>query len=284
MLEIQDFVGNVTVVGWDISPGAIDMAKFSLTWESKSWADGRLTLDLQVRDSLTENWPVDVDVLLMNPPFKSWQAMKVDEQERVAEILKNLMHYRPNLAAAFSKLAADAVARGGVLGMVAPSSFFEGDSSKKLRHEIALTLKPKLIAKLGNQALFFNAIVDAGLFVGKNEEVASGGGPIMIWADHTKEAVSSALRTLRQNQIHDILPVSEKTFSLYRDVATTAITGSWSPRPYSSWTLLHQATSRANTINASRLFDIHQGARIGHDVFILGKDVVMAFPETEQKL
>jgi adenine-specific DNA-methyltransferase len=283
MLELQNFEGNVELIGWDISPGAIDMAKFSLTWESKSWADGRLTLNLHVRNSLNENWPIGVDVLLMNPPFKSWQAMEVDEQERVSEILIDLMHNKPNLAAAFSRLAANAVALGGVLGMVAPSSFFEGDSSKKLRHEIASTLKPKLIAKLGNQALFFNALVDAGLFVGKKEEGGDLRGPIMIWADHTKEAVSSALRSLRQNQINDMLPVDEEKFSLYRDDASTSLTGSWSPRKFSSWALFHQATTAANTVSASRLFDIHQGARLGNDIFILDKDVVLNFPKPEQK-
>jgi len=283
MLELQNFDGNVELIGWDISPGAIDMAKFSLTWESKSWTEGRLTLNLQVKNSLTEHWPIEVDILLMNPPFKSWQAMEVDEQERVSQILINLMHNKPNLAAAFSRLAADAVAIGGVLGMVAPSSFFEGDSSKKLRHEIASTLKPKLIAKLGNQALFFNAIVDAGLYVGKKEVDVDGRGPIMIWADHTKEAVSSALRSLRKNQINDMLPIDEEKFSLYRDDASTALTGSWSPRKYSSWALFHKATTGSNTVSTARLFDIHQGARLGNDVFILGKDVVMNFPEHEQK-
>lgn len=283
ILELKDYQGKIEIIGWDISPGSINMAKVALAWEARSWTQGKLSLHLEENDSLEKDWPRGVDILLMNPPFKSWQNMSPQEQEKSATLLHDLLHNKPNLASVFTKLAADCLKTNGVLGMVAPSSFFDAESTKKLRDWLTDLVQPKLVAKLGSQNIFYNAIVDSGLFVAKKEIQTSGAGPIMMWADHSKNAVSAALRALRRQHDIDILPVDEDTFSLYK-TAQTGLGGiQWSPGPYKSWLRYQKAEASANAIHAGKIFDIKQGARLGNDVFLIPKDVIITFSHDEQR-
>lgn len=68
------------MIGWDTSPASVDMARFVLAWGKRSWPADRVDIQVTQQDSLRENWPQGVDILVMNPPFKSWQRMDLEEK------------------------------------------------------------------------------------------------------------------------------------------------------------------------------------------------------------
>jgi adenine-specific DNA-methyltransferase len=82
-LSLKNYQGRVRLEGWDISPAAIDMARFILLYE-KDKLNSQFPVDVEVhhRDSLDETyeWSDDINIILMNPPFLSWNNM--DKQQR----------------------------------------------------------------------------------------------------------------------------------------------------------------------------------------------------------
>ena len=123
LLKMRGYGGQVRVVGWDKSPAAVDMARFVLAWEKRAWLAGQIEAEVAEHDSVSaEHWPDAVDILVMNPPFKSWQLMSAGEQEAVSRIVGGAR--KPNLAMAFARRALAVLGDSGVLAMIAPNSAF----------------------------------------------------------------------------------------------------------------------------------------------------------------
>lgn len=61
-------------------------------------------LDFEVKlvdDSLTEEWDTDIDLILMNPPFVSWELLKKDSRDAIKTVLGANFTGKPNQASAF---------------------------------------------------------------------------------------------------------------------------------------------------------------------------------------
>jgi len=196
-LKLCQYKGQINLIGWDISRAACDIARFSLAWESRT-LPGIVNVDIQNTDSMRRgDWPTGLDILLMNPPFQSWEDMNPEDRHVVSNILGDLVNKKPDLAFAFLYRAAQALEKVGVLGAIIPASIFDSSSARALRAGLSTMLAPRLLARLGNQALFSNATVDVGVYLG----VAGGDSyesPLAFWADHRSESTSSALRALRR--------------------------------------------------------------------------------------
>jgi hypothetical protein len=280
LLKLQDYAGTVHLIGWDVSQAAVEMTKFILGWEARTWVAGKVTFDIKCQDSLlADPWPSGVQGVLMNPPFASWDAMSAQQQEVVTKVLANLARKKPNLASAFVCRAAGALTEGGVLGAIVPSSMVDADSTAPLRDYLAKTLDPRLIAKLGSQIVFQDAIVDAALYVGARQQTTRPA--TVLWADHRPRSISHALRHLRTmtHSGKSLEVIEGEGYSIYPSDRLGRTGKSWAPKSYQSVNLLAMV-SRTKTVGD--LFDVKQGVRLGNDVFIVPQGYWAQLPKKEQ--
>lgn len=280
ILEVNRFAGRVILRGWDQSSAAVNIAKFSLSWEAATW-QGRVAVEIECHNSVTEkNWPVDVHVVLMNPPFKSWQEMSQQEQEAVQEQLRGLQANKPNLASVFIMRASQSLAENGILASVAPRSFFDATSLRPLRDALLETVSPLVIVNLANPSLYTHATVQSGLFVAKRTNARNPS--TLVWTDPRPSSAGEALRGLRKFQLDGNIALNEEGFSVYRDTALTTDSRSWLPRPYTGWALGRLLEERGGLISAKSLFDIKQGVRMGGDEFLVNKQFINRVREEER--
>ena len=282
LLGLQGYSGRIRVIGWDKSASAVDMARFVLAWEKRTWRNDQVTVEIVLQDSLAgAQWPANVDILVMNPPFKSWLRMSPDEQEAVIRITG--ASYRPNLAIAFAHLALAVLRDGGVLAMITPNSLFEASSGRSVRAALAEVLTPQLIARLGEQTVFARALVDAGIYVGKRILNNSAAKTTVLWADSRPNSLNRALRGLRKWRAVDGEPLADEGFSVYQrdDIGKSA--GPWVAREYKSWITYKSIRNTKRVVSAKKLFDIRLGVRLGNDAFVVSKDYVQKLPINEQQ-
>src|SRR4029078_6916092 len=98
--------------------------------------------------------PRNVDILVMNPPFVSWEDMSPQQKDALSQVLGDLTKIRPDLSSAFLLKAALSIRRGGVLSSIIPASFLDGDSAAGVREKLGEILAPRLLARLGSHQLF----------------------------------------------------------------------------------------------------------------------------------
>ncbi|HYU31057.1 MAG TPA: class I SAM-dependent methyltransferase [Thermoanaerobaculia bacterium] len=271
-LRLQAFPGQIALIGYDISPAACAMARFVLSWERRGMEE-RVSVRVVCCDSLSdeEEWPTDVDVVLMNPPFQSWPEIQEPWKAAMRRILGDLAKGRPDLATAFLWKAVASLTTKAVLGSVLPASFLDGEALRSLRGALGETLTPCLIARLGSHSLFHEARVDAALYIagrGIGEET-----PLAVWADHRPSSVSTALRRLRRlrsRRLPSLAPDDGDGFSLYPLPGLGQGEGSWAPRAYRDMIRAQRATALPRV---SDRFDVRQGAHTGlNRVFLLSKE------------
>src|SRR5699024_1361135 len=73
-LKEKEFKGEIKIFGYDTSETAIQTSKFLLTYEKReNWGESLTFKICLVEDSLTHGWDDRYDLILMNPPFISWE-------------------------------------------------------------------------------------------------------------------------------------------------------------------------------------------------------------------
>lgn len=278
-LELRGYTGELELIGWDVLEAPARMSRFSLAYEARMTRSFRMTYQIEVCNSLErDQWPIGA-MTLMNPPFGSLQSLSPAMKEKVTEIAGG---GRPNLASAFLIRAIESVADGGVLGAVIPSAVTDAQSGRQVRAALASKFRPTLVGKLGSQAVFANAIVDAGLYVGVKEPVLGKAPSRVVWADPQPESISRALRTVRRLSANDILSdvVDTENFSVYSHELIGRNSESWTPAPY-------RAVARLNRLQGlptlGKIFEIKQGVRLGNDVFLISRSELEALPLPEQR-
>ena len=161
----------------------------------------------------------------------------------------------------FIERGSTSLTNNGVLASVAPRSFFEGSSSKALRAKFSEKLSLRVVANLANTSLYQYAMVQSGFLIAKN-------GPIddattVVWTDPQASTPAKALRGLRRFQLERTVPISEPSFSVYRDSDIAKSSRDWLPRPYNAWALERLLRQRGGFVAAKSLYEIHQGVRMG---------------------
>ena len=282
LLKLKGYSGRIRATGWDKSDVSVEMARFALACEKRVWPTDQVEVEVTQHDSLATgtNWPPGVDILLMNPPFRSWQRMNPEEQEAVTRVLGSSS--KPNLAMAFARRALDVLSDGGALAMITPNSVLEASSGSQVREALAGTLTPQLIARLGDQSIFSRALVDAGMYVGKRKP-AHAPTTAILWADSRPNSLSYALRGLRRWRGAEVDPISEDGFSVYRrdDIGKTATP--WIARSYEALAAFESVRRTRRTVPAKKVFQIRQGVRLGSDVFVVSKEYIQGLRRSERR-
>lgn len=277
------YEGTVDIVGWDISQAAINTSSFILSYEKREWKD-KLNIDLRlVDDSLTTDWDRDYDIILMNPPFISWEQMSKAERESVSGSLGKSVKNKPNMASAFFKKATINLSKDGVLGCVIPSSLLTYDSYKPLRNEIEGYFKISFISKLGNY-VFENALTDISIIIGGKSDKLDD--TLILSTDNSSGIISEALHELRKFNYNQLPYVSNQKYSIYYPDIFPLSKENWKPLSIDDNKFLKGLDIYIRSkklILVSDLFSVNQGIRTGNNkVFKITKSYFHSLPEKER--
>ncbi len=273
-LHDKQYSGSIAVKGWDCSESAISTSKFLLNYEKeKNWQD-KLSIDLQlVQDSLTEDWGTDNDIILMNPPFISWELLNKGQREIVSGCLSGNVS-KPNQAIAFFKKAIDTLSDNGILGCVTPTSLFESDAYMDIRNQLKEEIHPHFAAKLGN-FIFDNALTDVSLYVGQKLENAFADSKL-LWCRNENGVAQEALCSLRKIEAGGLIEKATEKYSIYSPISYPDIDGSWkivSKQDSSLKEKLNNALLSGFLVRLQSVFSVKQGIRTGgNDQFVIGAD------------
>jgi adenine-specific DNA-methyltransferase len=276
---------NVDIYGWDISETAINISNFLLNYEKREWGE-RLTVDIKkVDNSLTEDWENDFDLILMNPPFLSWELMEKDDREIVTEILDESIRKKPNLASAFVYKSVNHLKSEGVIGTVIPSSILLMDSYKKLRNNVKERLSLLLVGKLGNY-VFEDALTDVSILIGKKPR--SNNIPLLLWSKNEKGIITDAFRELRKVNYENIPYAKEnKSYNIYIPEKYPD-NENWKVISYKEQELkkhLEKFVLLGELKTVKDIFNVKQGIRTGNNkVFKVSKEYFdQQLPDNEKK-
>jgi predicted RNA methylase len=281
-LKLSGYKGEVKIIGWDISQAACDMANYILAWEIRGY-EKQISVDIRCHDSIiSEEWPTNVNIVVMNPPFVSWQEMDPQQRDAVTEVLGELAIKRPDMSGAFIWRATSSLQHGGVLATILPASFLDGDSSEKIRGRLSDIFTTELVARLGSHQLFSSALIDAAFYVGRVNGNSTE-PTVAFWADYRPHSTSAGLRALRRirySHSKSVFPVLGDGYNIYLNYEIGKTKRSWAPRPYESWELFKSLDTLPKVKD---LFDVKQGALTGlNKVFILSNDKVEDLPRPER--
>jgi len=238
-----------------------------------------------VDDSLTEPWETDYDLILMNPPFISWELLRTKEaRDAVKDTLGKNFTAKPNQASAFFYKSIQCLNFDGVIGCIIPSSLLALDSYKKLRIDISDLLTINLIGKLGN-FVFEDALTDASLIVGHKPK--TNHIPVMLWTRNEKGIAQNALRDLRKMFYSNLSTVNEKDYSVFQPIDFPIFNNSWKPISLQENELLkviERFVTEKRLVRLEEIFSVQLGIRQGiQDVFKISEKDFSDMPNNEKK-
>lgn len=266
-LKNLNYKGKVTIVGYDSSFSAIETSKFLLHYENQTQWNGELTICINhVEDSLSIEWGINNDLILMTPPFVSWELLKTKQtRDLIRTVLGNSFSSgKPNQASAFFIKATDSLNEDGVLGCVLPTSIFIFDSYFHLRSAINDKLDLVLLGKLGN-FVFEDALTDVSIFIGKKPQGRTY--PKIIWTKNEKGIVPEVLRELRKLQENNESAKIASSYNIFSPSIFPFFRGNWKLVSEKEEAFIRELEIYVADNKLSRLseiFTVKQGLRQGH--------------------
>lgn len=285
-LKNREHKGKIIVKGFDSSDSAIRTSRFLLTYENLKQWDDSVILDIRkVQDSLVEDWGKN-DIILMNPPFISWELLKEKKsRDNVLSILNDVVkRARPNQATAFFYKAYKSLKEGGVIGCVLPTSTFYSEIYSGLRDKLNEDLSFKVLAKLGNY-VFEDALTDVSLFIASNKRSLLL--PKLIWTKNEKGVVQEALREFRKMNVNNEQSANSKNFSIYTPPYFPTLKNSWKVISLDESEFIKELDiyHKAGKLSViSDIFNINQGALLGvRNIFKISREEYNEIPLEEKK-
>mgnify|MGYP003602095669 CR=1 FL=1 len=262
-LRELNYPGKIEISGWDSSETAINTSNFLLKYEQRTIWNDKLDFETKlVIDSLEEVWETDNDIILMNPPFFSWELLNKTSKEAVRDTLNSSFSGRPNQASAFFYKAVLSLNETGVIGCVVPSSLLTLDAYKKLRVEIFDLIDFSLIGKLGN-FIFEDALTDVSLIIGKKPK--TNNIPLILWTKNEKGIAQNALRDLRKMIYSGSFSINEKDYNVYNPFLFP-LNDNWKPISLKENEMLKtikRFVSESKLFEVKDIFKVQQGINSG---------------------
>lgn len=283
-LHDKRYAGEIIINGWDCSESATSTSKFLLNYEKEIVWHERLSLNIRtVHDSLQENWGCDADIILMNPPFVSWELLNDSQRQVVSECLPHRIS-KPNQSIAFLKKAIDALQNGGILGCIMPSSTFSSDAYALLREELKEELSSLLVAKLGN-FVFENALTDVSLYVGSKP--ANTCSTRVLWCKNENGVAQDALCALRKMEANNLINEESERYSIYTPISYPYTDNSWKIVSKKDLVLKEQLENfliYGELVKLQSIFSVKQGIRTGgNKLFIISDDTYNKMSDSEKQ-
>ncbi|MBI2842415.1 MAG: N-6 DNA methylase, partial [Armatimonadetes bacterium] len=133
-LQKRSYKGRVSLRGMDVSEVSCAMARFCIGRAKRDAESHGIRVDftVEVGDALEKDWGHPT-VIVMNPPFVSWEVMRQADRFLVEEVLGKLASGRVDKAMAFIWKAAKALKEGAVIATVLPAALFETRAGESWR-------------------------------------------------------------------------------------------------------------------------------------------------------
>ncbi len=283
-LKMNGYSGGLTIVGWDNSEIACEMARFVLHYENRTEWAGAVNIEVTNRDSLEYDWTQETkfDIVLMNPPFTAFENLG-DKKILIQDNLKGFFKRQPDAAALFWKNAAEIVAEQGVLGLVLPHSLLGAETYAPLRIYLKeeLGFDFSLIGRLGSAGLFEKAMIIPNVLVGTKQTPSKA--HTVLWTDYQQSSVYEALRELRKYRLTDIpTPNVSPSYSIYENEHLTneSFGHNWTVRSFQVFRL---AEELENFDTVGKIFNVTQGVIAGNNsAFLLKKGMWESLPKNER--
>ncbi|MGA9304946.1 MAG: N-6 DNA methylase [Candidatus Sulfotelmatobacter sp.] len=280
------FEGHLTLIGQDISPAAIAMARFVLRASLRDWEPrAGVTLQLHAGDSLGELGIPPADVIVMNPPFVSFGAQTEMQRRQLREAVGKTAAARGDLSMAFVLRGVAALKPKGVLGALFPASLLSSKTAMPWRERLTELGDVRLVASIGEFGLFTHALVQVASAVICKSEASPDAELMALVTGNDPQATGEALRALRK--LHAVPP------------ATSYSNEEWSIFPVSSLSLKERPTWRFPLPRSERavralqdaqfpvigdLFHVGQGIQTGlNEALLLTEEEWLRLPENEQR-
>ena len=274
-LERSRYAGRVTIHGRDISPAAVDMARFAIGLAASDWPGrDRCRIDVAVQDTLREPFGLSADVMVMNPPFLSWASQDAETRATLGEVLGNAKGGRPDVSTAFVKRAVDALRDDGALAALVPASVLETAAGEAWRRQVTARHPAGLVARFDNLSIFPHATVRLGAIV------VGGRGPeaLEVRSGVDQDAVGDVLRALRRGaRGDDVRAEGGPTWTIRPGDGSLRLPAG-QPTDEAPWW-----TDAPGTVPLGELFTIRQAIRSGlNGAFVLTQLQHRALPEDER--
>jgi adenine-specific DNA-methyltransferase len=282
-LRRYGYGGHINLIGFDISASAIQMAHFAID-ESDELSNAEVRIERC--DFLTDcpSLGLEVDVVLMNPPFVNFSALGSQQQDLMRARLGDMFRYRPDLSVLFAHEALMSVAPHGTLACLLPVGALSSDSSANWRRAIARDNTVELVAVLGDHGLFRNVMVNAGVLVVRKVSPHPESNTIMLWGSQHAGSGAAALRGLRRWITGAPTLTRQDDWALYSvNHEDLAQRDRWLPAPNALGSLKTRLeTSISHRIG--ELFRIELGIRSGdRDRFVVDQDFINRLTRSERQ-
>jgi hypothetical protein len=256
------FDGRLTIIGQDISPAAIAMARFALNASVRDWAPkGGVALQLRAGDSLGELGIPPANIIVMNPPFVSFGAQNERQRDQLRHAVGKVAAARGDLSMAFVVKGLEALNRGGVLGALFPASLLSSKTAMPWRERLTEIGHLRLVASIGEFGLFTHALVQVAGAVIRKDETPPDSELVALVSGNDPRATGQALRALRKLET---LPLSAPHTE-----------GEWGIFPISTRTLKDRPTWRFPLPRSERALRSLQDAQLPviGDLFQVGQGI-----------
>ncbi|TIU11358.1 MAG: hypothetical protein E5W44_11035, partial [Mesorhizobium sp.] len=276
--------GRLRLIGHDLSPAAVQMARFALHATRSDWEpDGGMEIDVHTADSLQPGAIPPADLVLMNPPFLAWPMMSDSQKSTVSDLLGSSSRFRPDISMVFVTQALNSIAEGGVVASLLPSSVLALDSAKQWRADLLERSRLAFLGSFGEYGLFVHAVVQvAAIILVSGEQKGQKG--IALRAGNQAKATGEALRALRKLDGPPVVGFSGIAWRISPlDQRTLAKSDGWKVLPATVESALRRLEELGVPL-VEDLFDVKQGLLTGkNDVFILSDAQRRELPASERR-
>ena len=278
------YSGSVHMIGWDISPAAVAMARFVLDNARSDWQPrGGGSFEVQEMDSMSVALP-SADVIVMNPPFVSWPALTNKQRDQMRSVLGATFRGRADLSMAFLTNAVRSVENDGVVGSLMPASLLTAEQAKAWRDDLLDGADLRFLGTLGDFGLFIHAMVQVSttVFKKRSRDEGSSGVAVGLVSGNNRHATGNALRELRRIDQEDWAKGDEGWQIFPVNVSNLKRRPTWRLIPPNTEYALTNLLESGRATTVSELFDVRQGVLTGmNSVFLLNSDERNALPDSE---
>jgi type I restriction-modification system DNA methylase subunit len=284
-LQRNGYRGRVELIGRDILDHAIEIAKFVVKCAANDFDSQLVSINIARANALEQSVAHDCDIVLMNPPFRSWEQSSAQDKENIRTALGPHFAGKPDLSLAFADMALKLLSNEGTLATLLPVGVLSADYAKRWRSYISNNAAISMIASLGDHYIFSFAVVNVAALVIRKQQSASARirKAMMMWASEDPRASAAALRGLRKGKYAEESVDSSSTWRIYRLPQSELVNRqNWMPSASAHENLIAELRSR-QLPRLGQLFKVRQGIRTGaREVFVLTAEQCRQLPSVER--